>query len=372
MRTIGFMVNPVAGIGGRVGLKGSDGREIQALAFAKGAKAEAPARGITALKRLKEEAPINSFRLLTAPQTMGEDEVQAAGLTAEVVGSLTGDATTAQDTIAIAKTMAEKGADLLIFAGGDGTARNICEAIGTSLPVIGIPAGVKIHSAVYALNPENAGKAAASFCREETVRCGEREVMDIDESAFRAGRVAARLYGYMKVPDFRRYIQSMKSGGYSEKTELMGIAGEIVERMEDDVVYIIGPGTTPRSIMERLDLPSTLLGMDAVKNCRLIGSDLSEGELFDLVRRETCRIVITVIGGQGHIFGRGNQQISPRIIRQVGMDNVTVIATKSKLFDLSSQALIVDTGDSDLDQALSGFRRVVTGYHDAVMFPVRS
>lgn len=372
MRTIGLIINPVAGIGGRVGLKGSDGENIQALAREKGARAEAPLRGETALRAFLTAAPAESFRLLVGPKSMGERAAAAVGIKAEVVGSILADDTTAADTVAVARSMVEKGAELLVFAGGDGTARNICEAVGTSVPVIGIPAGVKIHSAVYAINPKNAGKAAASFCREKTVRCKESEVMDIDEEAFRAGRVAARLYGYLNVPEFRSYIQSMKSGGYSEKSELAGIAHDIVDSMKKDVVYIIGPGTTPRSIMERLELPSTLLGMDAVKNGELIGSDLCEAELHSLIQRENCHIVITVIGGQGHIFGRGNQQLSPGIIRELGMNAITVIATRKKLFDLAAGALIVDTGDAELDQQLAGYVRVVTGYHDSVMFPIRA
>lgn len=372
MKTIGFIINPVAGIGGRVGLKGSDGENIQTLARKKGAIPEAPLRGETALRVLKESAPEGSFRLLVGARTMGETAAQSVGMKAKAVGSVSSDHTKAEDTIAIAKSMVKCGAELLMFAGGDGTARNIYEAVGTSIPVIGIPAGVKIHSAVYAINPTNAGKAAASFCREENLRCKECEVMDIDEDAFRAGRVAARLYGYLNVPEFGSYFQSMKSGGYSEKSELAGIAHEIVESMEQNVVYIIGPGTTPKAILDDLQLPSTLLGMDAVKNGVLIGSDLEENELYHLIQRENCRVVITVIGGQGHIFGRGNQQLSPRIIRNLGMANITIIATKKKLFDLAASSLIVDTGDVKLDQELSGFARVITGYHDSMMFPIRA
>ena len=372
MKTIGLIVNPVAGIGGRVGLKGSDGAEIQAAAIARGAAAEAPVKAETALRSLKAEAPAGSFRLLTAVAEMGETAVLGAGLDYEAVGKIVPGRTTAADTVAIAGMMKEKGIDLLLFAGGDGTARNICEAVDIDLPVIGIPAGVKIHSAVYAVNPVNAGRAAASFCAEETVRCREGEVMDIDEEAFREGRVTARLYGYLKVPQYRDYIQSMKSGGYSEKNELAAIAAEIVETMAANAVYLIGPGTTTRAVTERLGLPSTLLGFDAVKNNVLIGSDLSEADLYELVTKEDCHLVLTVIGGQGHLFGRGNQQLSPRILRALGMERITVIATKSKLYDLLPASLVSDTGDEELDQAFCGYVRVVTGYHDAVIFPVRS
>lgn len=372
MKTIGLVINPVAGIGGRVGLKGSDGENVQAIAREKGAQAEASIRAVTALQQLKADAPAESFRLFVAPAEMGEAAAQTAGLDSMVIGNIAVGRTTAADTIIIARMMMANGADILLFAGGDGTARNICEAVGISVPVIGIPAGVKIHSAVYAINPVNAGKAVASFCKEETVRCREGEVMDIDEDAFRDGRVSARLYGYLKVPECRNYMQSMKSGGYSEKNELAGIASEIVDGMEKDVVYIIGPGTTPRAITDRLGLPSTLLGMDAIKNGKLIGRDLCEQEILHLVMLYDCRVVITVIGGQGHVFGRGNQQLSPRIIRELTMAKITVIATKKKLFDLLPASLIADTGDAALDKELSGYVRVVTGFHDSVVFPIRN
>lgn len=372
MKTIGLIINPVAGIGGRVGLKGSDGKEIQDLAKAKGAKGEALLRAAAALQELKVSASGGSFRLLAAPGEMGAAVVKEVGLSCETVGHIDQGHTTAADTVAIAKAMKEKNVDLLLFAGGDGTARNIWEAVGDALPVIGIPAGVKIHSAVYAINPVNTGKAAAAFCEEATIRYREGEVLDIDEDAFRQGRVSARLYGYLMVPEFRNYIQSMKSGGYSEKNELAGIAGEIADHMGKDVVYLIGPGTTTRAVMDRLGLPATLLGVDAVQNGALLGSDLDEEAIYGLVSENDCRLVITVIGGQGHIFGRGNQQFSPRVIRKIGKERIIVIATKKKLFDLLPAALVADTGDEALDRELSGYMRVITGFNDAVMFSVRS
>jgi len=263
-----------------------------------------------------------------------------------------------------AKLLQDAGVDLLVFAGGDGTARNVCEAIGVSVPVIGIPAGVKIHSAVYAVNPRNAGLAIRDFLEGRSVRLKEAEVMDIDEELFRQGRVSTKLYGYMMVPESGSRIQNMKSGGGSETGDLVGMAGYIVCNMEEDTLYIVGPGSTTRSIMEDMGLPNTLLGVDVVQNKELIASDVTEKQLWELIEDAALKvkIVITVIGGQGSLFGRGNQQISPRIIRRVGRENIIVAATVSKLLALGGQPLLVDTGDLELDQSLCGFIEVVVAF----------
>lgn len=368
MKKLGVIVNPIAGMGGRVGLKGSDGIEILEKAREMGAQPESPRRALEALKiiaRLKDE-----IEVLAYPDEMGADECREAGLEPEVIGSIKSGETSPEDTMEAARKMAERGVDLILFAGGDGTARNIYTAIGPSIPVLGIPAGVKIHSAVYAINPRSAGEVASLYLQGKVVNIREAEVMDIDEDAFREGRVNARLYGYLKVPVERR-VQSVKSGARSEQAEIEGMAAEVAANMEKDTMYIIGPGTTTRSIMERLDLPYTLLGVDVVLNRELIANDIGEKQLFDLVdQHKNARIVVTIIGGQGHVFGRGNQQISPRIIRLVGKNNIIVIASRDKLVALQPHPLLVDTGDPDLDQELSGYVRVVTGWEDSIMYRI--
>lgn len=365
MKRLGVIVNPVAGMGGRVGLKGSDGTEIQQLARERGAKPESPKRAVEALKqvaRIKDQVEI-----ITYPHEMGEDEAREAGFEPIVIGTIESGATTPDDTMQAAKDMVEAGVDIIMFAGGDGTARNVYTAVGLSIPVLGIPAGVKIHSAVYAINPKSAGEVVAMYLEGKVVNIRESEVMDIDEDAFRQGRVSAKLYGFMKVPEERR-VQSVKSGARSEKLEVQGIAAEIVTNMQEDVYYIIGPGTTTRGIMERLELPYTLLGVDVVLNKQLIANDVSEQQLYELIKGQKSRIVVTAIGGQGHIFGRGNQQLSPRIIREVGKENITVIASRDKLVSLQARPLLVDTGDPELDTELSGWYRVVAGFQDTIMY----
>lgn len=369
MKKIGLIVNPVAGIGGKAGLKGSDGAEIQKMALDLGVEPEAGKRAAAALNELN--AVKGEIMLYTAPGVMGEDSASEAGFTPTTVGA-TGAETSAADTIAIAQEMASIGVDLLMFAGGDGTARNICEAIGDKLPVLGIPAGVKIHSAVYAVNPRSAGQAVLAFCRNaQNLRLKEAEVMDIDENAFRQGHVQARLYGYAMVPELKNYMQSVKSGGYSEQSELAGIAADVVANMKDDVFYLIGPGTTTRPIMEALGLPHTLLGVDVVQNRQLVAADVNERDLFQIIQDHPAHIVITVIGGQGHIFGRGNQQFSRRVLWAVRKENITVIATRNKLFGLEGRAFWVDTGDADLDAYLSGYIRVTINFQESMVFPIK-
>jgi predicted polyphosphate/ATP-dependent NAD kinase len=196
--------------------------------------------------------------------------------------------------------------------------------------------------------------------------------MDIDEDAFREGVVAARLYGYLLVPVERRLLQNVKSGGIQwEKHALRRIAEDVVVGMEgDDCYYIVGPGTTTRVLMERLGLENTLLGVDVVRKGQLVANDVSEARLLEIVAENRAKVVVTVIGGQGHVFGRGNQQLSPQVIRKVGRENVIIIATKEKLISLADRPLLVDTGDEALDRELSGYMRVTTGYRDYLMCKV--
>jgi predicted polyphosphate/ATP-dependent NAD kinase len=370
MKKIGLIINPVAGIGGRAGLKGSDGEAVQRRAFALGARPQSGRRAVTALRELA--AVREDVILYSGPGEMGEAAAREAGFQPVVLHAFPPRPTTPSDTIDLAREMAAEGLELILFAGGDGTARDVYAAVGAKVPVLGVPAGVKLHSAVYAVHPRGAGQAASAFCRDaKGIRFKEAEVMDIDEEAFRAGRVEARLYGYMRVPELKAFMQAVKSGGYSEHNELLGLAAGVAASMEDGVYYIIGPGTTTRAVMEALELPATLLGVDVVRDRKLVASDVNERELYTLISGRPARIIVTAIGGQGHIFGRGNQQLSPRILYEVGKDRILVAATRSKLFALEQKALWVDTGDVRLDESLCGYVRVWTGFEESVMFPVR-
>jgi predicted polyphosphate/ATP-dependent NAD kinase len=361
---LGVIVNPVAGIGGRVGLKGSDGAEIQERARALGAVPQASQRAAEALQRL---ASIEDLEIVTYPGEMGEDAARSCGLQPTVVGTIMAGATTAQDTRRAARELQRLGVDLLLFAGGDGTARDVYEAVGLDLPVLGIPAGVKIHSAVYAAHPRSAGELAALYLRGRVANLREAEVMDIDEDAFRQGVLSVRLYGYLKIPFRTSLVQSQKIPSTGETASLAAIAEDVTEKMEDGVLYIIGPGTTTRAVGEELGLDKTLLGVDVVLNRALIAQDANEAQLLALLEEhgeDRAKIVVTPIGGQGYIFGRGNQQISPMVIDRVGRDNVVVVSTPDKLHALGTQPLLVDTGDRAVDEMLSGYLMIVTGYNE--------
>lgn len=366
---LGFIVNPIAGMGGKVGLKGTDGTEILQRARELGAEPEAPKKAIKALEIL---TPLrDKLRIITCPGDMGENEAVAAGFVPTVIGDRKDD-TGPEDTEQAARYMLNLGVDLLLFAGGDGTARNIYNAIGAKMPALGIPAGVKIHSAVYANHPRSAGEVALKYLQGELETLREAEVMDIDEEAFRQGQVTAELYGYLQVPYERQLVQSLKAGRTEgEEAALDAVADRIIDEMELDVLYIIGPGTSTRPIMDKLDLPNTLLGVDLIKNRRLVASDVSEQEILRHLDGQQAKIIVTVIGGQGYIFGRGNQQLSAKVIQKVGKKNIRIIATKNKIVSLRGQPLLVDTGDDEVNAEFNDYMRVVTSYNEEMMYKVQ-
>lgn len=361
---LGLIINPIAGMGGRVGLKGTDGDEILQQALNLGAVPEANAkakRALTELLPLREE-----IKIYTYAGAMGEDLAKELGFQTTVLGGI-GSQTKAEDTVAAATAMLEEQVDLLCFAGGDGTARNVTEVIKTKLPVIGIPAGVKIHSGVFASHPEGAGKLAFKFFSGEELQLVDGEVMDIDEEAFREGILVARLYGVMKIPFAPDFIQGAKSGGSQapEREVLLGIAERIAEGMEDnpETFYIVGSGSSLSPIMEILDLPNTLLGIDVVRNQQLIAQDVNEQQILELIQGQPAKIIVTVIGNQGYVFGRGNQQISAEVIKQVGKENILIVATRNKIDALQGRPLLVDTGDRGVNSLFNGYVRVITTYN---------
>lgn len=389
MKRIGLIVNPVAGIGGKVGLKGSDGEAVYKEALLRGAVKESGQKALTALRALKAEELSDIW---TCPGEMGAEICGAAGLSCRVISALDSGAeesfnlspcgtgelcpsyTTPEDTVRAARAFAEMDVDLILFAGGDGTARNIMDAVGTRVAVLGIPAGCKIHSGVFALNPRKAGELAAKYIRGKIRDTKEAEVMDIDEGQFREGRVQSRLYGYLRVPDESRMVQGKKSGSrYSEQGAIERLADYIADTWERDTLYIVGGGSTTDSIMKKLEFPNTLLGVDLVYGGRVIVSDCTEQEILDAIEEHptgNIRILVTVIGGQGCIFGRGNQQISARVIRRAGRENILVAASPDKLLPLLGKGLYVDTGDEETDRYLSGYMRVLTGYGEYTVMKV--
>lgn len=369
-KRLGVLVNPIAGMGGRVGLKGTDGTDIVDEARILGAIPESPKRACEALRilaKIKDRIEIYCY-----PHGMGESEARECGLSPTVIGSIDREHTTSEDTYRASLEMRDLKVDLLLFAGGDGTARDIYRSIGRSLTVIGIPSGVKMHSAVFALNPRNAGEAAVSFLSSQNPTVTEGEVMDIDEASFRCGVIAAKLYGYLRIPEEQRYMQNAKSGGIqTEKQVVTGMAEELSGQIAKDCMCIVGPGTTTRDVLAQFGLYKTLLGVDVVSGNQIIARDVNESELLRLIESEKeVKIIVTIIGQQGYIFGRGNQQFSPEIIDRVGKDNIIVVASKEKLASLQGRPLLVDTGSDEIDEKLRGYTRVITGYNDYVVYKV--
>jgi predicted polyphosphate/ATP-dependent NAD kinase len=370
---IGLVVNPLAGLGGSLGLKGSDGEVLRERLPQIGAKQRHRAldRVERALRPLQVAA--GQVRFSTWAGEMGAEALADLGFAHQVLGAATELPSSASDTRTATESLCAAGVDLLLFAGGDGTARDICDVVGSRIPVLGIPAGVKMHSSVFAVSPEAAGELLLQLVRGGLVGLTLREVRDIDEEAFRHDQVRSRFYGEMLVPGEGHFLQHTKVGG-RESPELVAdeIADWLVEQLEPGRTYLIGPGSTTAALMARLDLPNTLLGVDVVRDGTLLAADADEATLLEQLAAAPggASIVVTVIGGQGNLFGRGNQQFSPEVIRRVGLDNILVIAAKSKIAALEGRPLLVDTNDPELDQELCGWRTVITGYQDQILYRV--
>ncbi len=365
---VGLVVNPIAGIGGRLALKGSDDVALVAAARERGENPPAPARAIEALRPLAALGP--RLEVLVYPGEMGEREAIDAQLAPTVLGRI-GSTTSAQDTREAAVEMAERGVDLLLFAGGDGTAVDVLEAIGDRVAVLGIPAGVKMHSAVFAVNPRSAGELTARLARDGMRGVCRAEVMDVDEALLRAGAVSARLHGFMNVPDARSHLQGAKARSLgSEARAQEEIAHHLVDHVLGDGTWLVGPGTTTGAALALLGLEKTLLGVDVVRAGVCVIADADERALVELLAARDAGIIVTPVGGQGFLFGRGNQQLSPRVIEKVDPERIVVVATEAKIARLRGAPLRVDTGNPALDARLAGYTRITVGYNRQIVYPV--
>jgi predicted polyphosphate/ATP-dependent NAD kinase len=352
---LGLIVNPLAGLGGRVGLKGTDGAEIVRRALELGAEPAAPGRAERALTRLDRCG--DRLSIVAGARAMGGDLVQRHPFRTEILAAGDRAETTANDTRAAAAEMERRDVELILFAGGDGTGRDIVETVGTRVAILGIPTGVKMQSGVFATSPEAAGDvAAAHLCGAGPRELRDAEVLDVDEEALRAGRVSAQLYAVARVPFDRARVQHPKAASRSADADLDALCRQLAS--ETDGLTLYGPGTTTQRVLRHLGVEGTLLGVDAVEGGALVGRDLNEHELLRLLDGRAARLVVGVVGGQGYVFGRGNQQLSPQVIRRVGLDRIELVAALDKLVALDPPTLRVDTGDAGLDRELSGFRRV--------------
>jgi predicted polyphosphate/ATP-dependent NAD kinase len=374
MKRIALVVNPIAGMGGKVGLKGTDNVVDEAISM--GAEPRAPGRTMEALERLKEAYTRHRLKeevlWLTAGGEMGEDELSSMDLEIWRIEKVhdPGGRTTSEDTKETVRKAMEKGAELIVFCGGDGTARDVFSIAGKH-PIFGIPSGVKMHSGVFAIDPPTAGELLEFHIRGE-MTTGEGEIMDLDEDMYRKGQWNIKLYGIGTTLYEPAFVQTGKFVVQEQEvgTFISEISDDIKERVEEDPgsVFILGPGGTLEAVGEALGIDKTHLGIDIVKGGEQIGKDLNEGEILEILDREDvgngtdAYLIVSPIGGQGFFLGRGNLQLSPEVIRRIGHENIIVISVPQKL-DMTD-ALRVDTSDHELDMEIRSQKsiKVLTGY----------
>lgn len=365
---VGLIINPIAGLGGTIGLKGTDGAAVrQSLALG-----AIPQSGTRAAEALAVLLPMkDQLELVCAPGAMGADLALALGFNHTTLGEVV-TVTTSHETRAAAAAMAQAGVGLIIFAGGDGTARDVFDA-APDAGLLGVPTGVKMHSGVFGVSPEAAGRVAALVVASDPSRVvwREAEIIDIDEDALRLGQVAARLYGYARSPVERAAMQNCKTPSRDDdEPALEALAGLIVREMVPGTLYVLGCGTTMRMIKRQLGHDGTLLGVDVALNGRLMATDVDEARLLRLTSGASFKVITGVTGGQGFVFGRGNQQISAAVLMLAGRDNVMIVTSQSKLIMLDPPCLRVDTGDRQVDAMLAGYMRVHTAPGQTMMMRI--
>ncbi|NHI82869.1 MAG: ATP-NAD kinase [Candidatus Thorarchaeota archaeon] len=373
---IGLLINPIAGMGGRVGLKGTDGVLDEAVKL--GATPVAPKRAMEFLETLGRIIRSGSLdiQILTCPQQMGEQVAAKAEIPHKTIPIALGDVTSAEDTRACVHALYKAGVRLLVFVGGDGTARDILDEVDEhsldDLMVLGVPSGVKMYSGIFVVNPADAAEVVR-LVAEGTASSTEFEVMDADEEAFRKDCFEIRLYGYLKGPSVPARFQGAKQASpetIDEGEAQEAIARYVIDSMIPKGTYILGPGTTVKKVAELLDVEKTTLGVDIYRN-EQVYKDVNEEQILNLVDDfNKTWIVVSPIGHQGMLFGRGNQQISPNIIQKVGKDNIIVICTPAKLRGIENGTLKVDTGDPSVDELLRGYVRVLTDYNEIRMVKI--
>ncbi len=385
MKKIGFIINPIAGMGGKVALKGTDGKQILQEAIKRGAtpitihRAKLFFEGIIKLS-LNEQLEFFLPQGEMGEKIFLENPLIAKKINVKILSQIPiPSVTTSIDTKRVAKELKDLKVDLIIFVGGDGTAQDIYSAIGSKMPILGIPSGVKIHSGVFAQSTGKASEIVNKFARNQ-IEFTEVEIIDLDEVAFRKGILNTRLYGTILVPQIPSLMQLTKSSTHhtdTEKENINGIIRTLTEEISPGILYLLGSGSTIKNIArvfgEEVHQRKSLLGIDIVFKNDLLKSDVSESEilyLLDKYPEAQKKLLITPIGGQGFILGRGNQQLSPKVIEKIGFSAIQVIATKSKIINLPNRILHIDTGDPDLDKQLTRYQKVLVDYNEYWMIMV--
>lgn len=377
---LGFIVNPYAGMGGPSAHKGSDDLISSIGNDLDPSELRATKRAEIFLNALVELIRDSDIRLVikTPHGAMGGEEILRRikwpnNIDLHILTNTYGMPSRAEDTKALSKAILESSVDLLLFVGGDGTARDICSMVNTEQAVLGVPSGVKMHSGVFAITPLAAAQVTHQLMSGELTNVRLQEVRDIDEQAFRQGIVKSRFFGEMLVPEEGAFVQHVKQGGIeSEPLVLNDMAEYIAQYLEPNTLLVVGPGSTTRGILENWNLEGTLLGIDLLLDNGFVVKDADAPTIYDICSQHEgpIKLMLTAIGGQGHIIGRGNQQLSSEVLKLIGEKNFIIVATKTKLKTLGTRPLIVDSGDLNLDAQISGYLPVICGYEDTVLYPV--
>jgi len=368
-------VNPIAGMGGRVGLKGTDG--VADEARARGAEPVSPRRAVEMLTALRSLPSASQIHWITCRGAMGSDHLEAAVFPSNLrdIATEPPAQSTAEDTKAACRAFESGGVELIVFCGGDGTCRDVIDSVDQRVPILGIPAGVKMHSGVFGIHPATVANILDAYV-QGYLRIGDAEVLDVDEEAYRRGEWSVRLYGTAKTLVEPALVQTGKMlfaelEDEAMKDEIADHLKELTDK-ESDTLFLLGPGSTLEHVAKRLGVEKTILGIDAIHDGVLVGRDLDEAGILALLDRyKSARLVVSPIGAQGFVLGRGNLQISPAVIRQIGIRNVIVASTPAKLN--ATPVLRVDTGDPELDQAFAKkeYLFVVIGYRTSKLHPIR-
>lgn len=402
---IGLVINPLAGIGGPAAMKGSDDPQAQRRARDLGVVAKAQDRARHAFSELAQRLranplPDRDLRVVTPAGAMGADALvewqtknaEDRPFTVEVRKELqTPQVTNRSTTIEFVRALATQ-VDLLVFVGGDGTARDVLDALGVAyqtLPVLGIPAGVKMHSGVFATSPGSAAELLVLLLKGGLVAADLAEVKDIDEVGLREGLVGSLAYGELLVPSAGGYLQHVKSAGKEvEALVLLEIAAEVAESSElghpgFTGPLVIGPGSTCFAVKEHFlaaqsfeaaggELLPTLLGVDVIAGGELLIADATASDLERLQSKhaDLC-VVLSFSRGQGFVLGRGNQQLSPTFLASLDPEALHIVSSRTKLGSLNGRALLVDSGDGDVDARFSGVRPIISGYQDRLLYLVK-
>ena len=369
MVRLGLLVNPDAGLGGRLGLKGSDGQAE--IARSKGAQDRSGPRMRAMLDHLitisKEN--LDGIQWYVSKGRMGTDWISPAISSLEVIHS-SSSSTDANDTSQLVGSMIGSDIDLLVYAGGDGTTRDVVAALSEygrpELPIIGVPTGVKMHSGCFASSPKAAAEVLSAWL-EGDLLLSSTEVLDLDEDLYRQGKWVVKLYAEAITPASPRWMQGskMRVEASGEEEIIQGLADHVRETLFDDRMMIVwGSGGTLRTIGGILGFELNTLGIDITVGGNIIGSDLNENEILSALKEHQGDVILLLspMGGQGFLIGRGNLQLSPDVLRIIGVNRVLGIVTPAKMLTLRS--LRIETGDSEMDQRFSEkkYLKVLQGY----------